>query len=179
MKRKQLALTLASAGAMLVGTASAAAAAPVAPAAPAAPAASSSATGGDAHVMITSFQYKSKQTGKCLDTRKDAGNAAVRQVDCHPRKHKDIRHQLWVLENDGTFRSSVNDKNCLTVYGTAAVVMRKCGAGKTQQWKWTGGATGKLKNPAKNKCLSTYPGSTYFRIDPCGTGGNKRVWKHV
>ncbi|WP_067826598.1 RICIN domain-containing protein [Actinomadura kijaniata] len=182
MNAKQLVLALASAGAVLTATAPAATAATTAPQAPAAPqaqtAAQTPATGdSDVRVMITSRQYKSKSTGKCLDSRKNPGNAAVRLVPCHRAGHRDIKHQLWVVYNDGTFRPLINTKICLDNYHRNIVRMAKCNDSKGQVWKWTGGATGKLKGKRSGKCVSTYPGSVYFRMDPCNTGGNKRVWK--
>ncbi|MEV0406481.1 RICIN domain-containing protein [Actinoallomurus sp. NPDC050550] len=159
MNFKQVTFALVATGTVLVGSASSASA--------------------DVHTQVFTRQYKSMQTGKCLDSRTNytnTGAAAVRQVSCHGPRHKDIKHQVWIRNNDGTFRPLINTHNCLTVYGTAAVVMHKCTGHRDQQWDWTGGAHGRLKNRKTNKCLSTYSGSIYFLVDKCSTGGNKRVW---
>ncbi|GAB3988660.1 hypothetical protein GCM10029978_111640 [Actinoallomurus acanthiterrae] len=159
MNFKQVTFALVATGTVLVGSASAASA--------------------DVHAQVFSPQYKSMKTGKCLDSRKNYSNtgaAAVRQVSCHPAGHKDMKHQEWVLNNDRTFRPRINSNNCLTVYGDA-VVMHKCTGHKDQQWVWSGGAHGRLKNVAKKQCLSTVKGTIYFRVDKCSTGGNNRVWR--
>ena len=167
---KQLTFALVSAGTMLAGTASAASAAPATSASSAVRTA-----GSDVHVQSVSRQYKNVKSGMCLDTKTKAGNQAVRKVACHPKGHKDIKHQLWIADNDGTFHSLISPKNCLSLRGnTNEVISQKCGTTKKQVWTWSGNTTGRLKNKAKGKCL-TLNHDNWLMVGAC-TGKNSQ-WK--
>ncbi|MFG1997670.1 ricin-type beta-trefoil lectin domain protein [Spirillospora sp. NPDC048911] len=142
MNLKQMTVVVVSAGAMLGGTISAASAA----SAPVRTAPS------DARTQIAQKQFQNVVSGMCLDTKKAAGNQSVRKVKCHNRGHRDIKHQLWILDNDRTVHSLISPGNCLSLRkNTNEVVSEKCGRAKKQQWTWSGG---RLKNVAKKKCLT-------------------------
>lgn len=161
MNTKHLVIIAAAAGTLLTAMTSAAGAA--VPAVATAPVQAQAAEQSTPDIRSLYHQYRNKSTGLCLDTRKDPGNAAVRMVACHPDGHKDIRHQLWISQTDGTFRSRINDDTCLAGYGDG-IVMRSCGASETQ-WVWI---SGKIKSP-NGKCASATSGSIYLRKDNCNS----------
>ncbi|GAB3988662.1 hypothetical protein GCM10029978_111650 [Actinoallomurus acanthiterrae] len=158
MSLKQVTFALAAAGTTLVGAASAASAS-------------------DVHAQTASYQYKSVASGKCLDTKTKAGNQAVRRVACHGRGHKDIKHQLWILDNDKTMHSLISPGNCLALRNNQFVISKKCSTDKTQQWKWVRLAKNKmsLQNVKTKKCLALNHDS-YLLVVKCNKNAKGDLW---
>ncbi|WP_433179699.1 ricin-type beta-trefoil lectin domain protein [Actinoallomurus sp. CA-150999] len=162
MNLKQVTFALAAAGTTLVGAASAASAAPAS----------------DVHAQTASYQYKSVASGKCLDTKTNAGNQAVRRVACHGRGHKDIKHQLWILDNNKTLHSLISPGNCLALRNSQFVISKKCSySDKTQQWQWVRLAKNKmsLKNVKTKKCLALNH-DPYLLVVKCNKNAKGDLW---
>jgi ricin-type beta-trefoil lectin protein len=159
---KQVTFALVATGTTLVGAASAASAAPAS----------------DVHAQTASYQYKSVASGKCLDTTTKSGNQAVRRVACHSRGHKDIKHQLWILDNDKTMHSLISPGNCLALRKSQFVISKKCSyKDRTQRWKWAKLADHKMSlvNLATNKCLALNH-DPYLLVVKCNKNAKGDLW---
>ncbi|GAA4635697.1 hypothetical protein GCM10023196_082200 [Actinoallomurus vinaceus] len=162
MNFKRVTFAVAAAGTMLVGAASAASAAPAS----------------DVHVQIPSYQYRNVASGKCLDTKTKAGNQAIRRITCHKGNTKDIKHQLWILDNDKSLHSLISPGNCLALRNSQFAISKKCSyKDKTQRWKWAKIATHKMSlvSLATNKCLALNH-DDYLLVVKCNPKAKGDLW---